>query len=1303
VSLKCFPHSIAALAVALTLLGTDGSAGELTDPLFELGRSVDSADDYVTRIGFGHEAGSGVGYSEGFTTLEGLIPLIEDPGRSLFFADLRMLLHNQATLGANLGIGHRVFDEELGRTLGLFAWYDYRDTGNHEFQQLTLGFETLGEYLDFRSNVYIPNVTDRQKDLPNRFGGHSLFVDRTEIAMTGIDMEVGASLLDLGRVRTRAFGGGYYFTSPESDGIWGWRARAEVGLTDNIDISVSVQEDELFGTTVNIGAIFRYLQPVRPPGPGPEYPPVHSFRRPGDPVAHREVWRRLADPVPRFRNIVVHTDETIALASAGGNAVNMLHISPSGTGVGSFESPYGTIAEALADPLAASSVIYASRGGTFTENVVLAADTTVFSNGPTQRVTTQFGLQTLPFSGSSPTVLPQIVGDVTLANDSTLSGFQVTGTVFGNSVSNAVFTESRVVSAPGSAISLVASQVTLSNLTITNAGAAGIHLSDSDATITDVTITGDGTTAGTDGVLVETAATSRTIALENLAVSNVTDAGVELDVTGTGTLTASISGTTAIVNDTVSFTSSLSATGNALDAETTAGSTGDLLLGVSDTSVTSSGAAGMRLDGSAGSGALTVTGFSGNSVSAAATGGILVNTVTFDSDPSTNLIDPVSGGNLAISATGDGLQMLSPAGALAFEALTIANSGGTGLSVDTTPAATEFQLSSETGSIDSTGGPALDLVNLEIDLSFDSVISTNSPTTGITLDTVGGSLAITETTITDSAGTGIVVLNSLALAPRYVVLPHHTDPGHDGGHYMSQLIDGHHFAWLDQDTSTPDTVDVFYDFRDLSDSGGTLFSNEITTDQISIVELALEMWEDATDGRLQFTQDTTAAAADIITIGTGDLSAVGETSEEGGVVGLGGGVFAHSPNHPISNGFAWQDSAENWDNEFDNGDPAGTTDYFTIAAHEIGHALGLNHTSDPADIMDGGAYIAALTSFSAVDIDHIQTAYGEGANPPPPTTTAGLAVNFGTTTISRTQAAVPAADAVNASINNNGNALLIFNNLTITNDNGNGLVANNTGTINVNTLAAAGNSISVTDGAALDISDTTIDITLDAITANGGTSGVLLDSVDGSLTVTGIGAADTGGGTTTATPSTISHMSGTGIVITDSTALVSLNLVTIANDVDVATGLLLDDSGSSGTSDPSLTLTNSTLTGTAADWTGISVNLTNDGTVSISDTLFTGTTGGNQAGIEFVVDGGGTATPTAGLALDDNTITLGGVTPLAISLSASNGGLINPLSGLGNLATDGTNDLTGSELFDANGTDASISGSLEINSAVVFP
>ena len=98
-----------------------------------------------------------------------------------------------------------------------------------------------------------------------------------------------------------------------------------------------------------------------------------------------------------------------------------------------------------------------------------------------------------------------------------------------------------------------------------------------------------------------------------------------------------------------------------------------------------------------------------------------------------------------------------------------------------------------------------------------------------------------------------------------------------------------------------------------------------------------------------------------------------------------------------------------------------------------------------------------------------------------------------------------------------------------------------------------------------------------------------------------------------------------------------------------------------------------------------------------------GTTGTDQIGFEFVIDGGGTTTPTAGLTLDDNTTTLGGLTPLAISLSANNDGLINPLSGTGNLATDGTLDLLGGELFDANGTDASISGTLEINSATVFP
>ena len=1274
---------ITVLTGICALLSSFSSPARAADPGEWSSRSTvfrtPEVDDYVTRIGIG----PGVGYSEGFTTLEGLIPLVESPEQSLFFADLRMMMDNQSALGGNLGFGNRIYDEDYQRTFGLFAWYDFRHTGNHQFRQLTLGFETLGEHLDFRSNVYIPNVADVDRDLSNRFGGHALYIDRSEVAMTGIDMEVGAALINLGDLRTRAFGGGYYLTSSGSDGIWGWRARAEASMTDKIDVGVSVQDDELFGTTVNVGITLRYLQPLHPPGPGPDYPPVHSFRRPGDQVVHEEVWRRLAEPVSRFRNIMVRTQETIALASAGGDAVNMLHVAPNGSGTGSFGAPYATITEALADPQAATSIIYASQGGTFTENVVLGPDTTVLSSGPTQQVTTHLGTRTLPFSGSGPDAFPQIAGNVTLADDATFSGFEITGTVSGSAISNALFTESRVLNAPGSAISLVDSQATLSNLTITDAGAAGIHLSNSDATISDVTITGDGTTADTDGVLVETDATSRTITLENLVVSGVTDAGVELDVTGTGTLTTSFSGT-----------NSLSATGNALDSETTAGSTGDLLLDVANTSVSSSGAAGIRLDGSAGSGTLGITGFSDNSVSASATGGLLADTVTFDSDPATVDIDAISAGDLEISATGDGLQLLSTSGEFGFDTLTITNSGGTGLLVDTTPASTEFVLSSSGGSIATTGGPALDLTSLNIDLTLDSVSSTDSPTTGITLDTVGGSLSIETTTITNPAGSGILVLNSPALAPKSFVLPHHTDPGHSGTHYMNQLIDGHHFAWLDQDTSTPETVDVFYDFRALSDTSGTPFSNEITTDQISMVELALEMWEDATDGRLQFSQNTTAAAADIIIIGTGDLAAVDETSEAGGILGLGGGVLAHSPDHPISNGFAWQDSAENWDNEFANGDPAGTIDYFTIAVHEIGHALGLNHTSDPTDIMDGGSYIGELTSFSAVDIEHIQTLYGNGSTPPPASSTAGLAVNFGTTTISRTQSVAPSADAVNATTNNSGNALLIFNNLSITNNNGNGLVADNTGTINVNTLATTGNSITVSDGAALDVTNTTIDITLDAISANGGTSGLLLDNVDGSLVITG------GGG---GVNSTISHMSGTSIAITDSTASVSLNLLTINSDVGVTNGLFFDDSGSSGTTNPSLTVTNSTLTGSADDWTGISINLVNDGTISVSDTQIVGTTGTDQIGFEFVIDGGGTTTPTAGLTLDDNTTTLGGLTPLAISLSANNDGLINPLSGTGNLATDGTLDLLGGELFDANGTDASISGTLEINSATVFP
>ena len=125
------------------------------------------------------------------------------------------------------------------------------------------------------------------------------------------------------------------------------------------------------------------------------------------------------------------------------------------------------------------------------------------------------------------------------------------------------------------------------------------------------------------------------------------------------------------------------------------------------------------------------------------------------------------------------------------------------------------------------------------------------------------------------------------------------------------------------------------------DSAGRPVSTTITTEQLARVREIFEFYS------MVMGIDFVETESDGLTFVVGDMFPNGGTpSGPGGVIGIAGG------------GRAILDGAEVWDNSFggQSGIP-GSQNFFLVAMHEIGHLLGLGHTTEQPvlTVMAGGA------------------------------------------------------------------------------------------------------------------------------------------------------------------------------------------------------------------------------------------------------------------------------------------------------------------------------------------------------------
>jgi trimeric autotransporter adhesin len=410
-----------------------------------------TAPTFTPRLGVRYTT-EGSGY-ESFSSFEGFLPVFQTPGNSLTFLQGKVLLDNDSNVATNILLGHRIFSPEGNRVVGGYIAYSTRDTGKSNFNQLGLGFETLGNW-DFRFNAYLPlGTSENQVSLINTdsgFQGNSFLLGRQrsfEVAMSGVDAEFGTRLLPLGSGDLRGFVGAYYYSGGESKEAFGWRTRVEARPTDFLNFGLSLQHDDLFDTRLvfTIGANF----------------PGSSGR--GTKPKKDSALLRMAESSDRQSAILVTNErrnDTVVATGTDNQPLTIIYVSKNGTGNGTFESPLGSVTNAVGIAKANNIIYVLADTPTTITPFTIPDGVQVLSSALVQTVNTQqFGLVTLPLSGNG--IYPVITGSVTagnglvtLGNNTVLSGFdiQVQGSddargIKGTNISNVRILDNKITNA----------------------------------------------------------------------------------------------------------------------------------------------------------------------------------------------------------------------------------------------------------------------------------------------------------------------------------------------------------------------------------------------------------------------------------------------------------------------------------------------------------------------------------------------------------------------------------------------------------------------------------------------------------------------------------------------------------------------------------------------------------------------------------------------------------------------------------------------------------------------------------------
>jgi len=496
------------------------------------------------RFSMAHREGKGIGYPQGYTSLD-MFLMFSHTGNVYPFFDLRGHMSNDGKPAANFGFGIRYLPETVNAVFGINTFFDFKKARHSTYEQLGLGLEILGTQWSLQANGYLPIIkTSNIIDINfYEFQGHSALVHlQHEVAMKGGDVSLGRSLVHRGFFDLDAYLGGYYFQGNQGLKAPGGYVKLTSSLSRFFSVDVQGSYDTLFKTIFQGAAAFHIPLGKR----------VKPKARDRSCYQETALARNLTDPVARFEMIVTHLHEqtTLGLDPRTDEPLYIVFVNNRAAvgGNGTAEAPYSTLALAQTNSAPGQMIYVYSGNGLNTgmnAGITLQNSQWLQSSFLSFELMTSAGPVTVPAQSAQIPYITSPTNGVTLANSNIVNGFHIAATNYNISGVNINSAQIENNLLTGAAVDIVLDNVrgSLSFEGNTSKSTIGLDIVSSLVFEADITSNTFNNT-GLNNIFINSTAYSKNfINIEDNIIKNSTN-GVRINLSNNATTTATISGNT---------------------------------------------------------------------------------------------------------------------------------------------------------------------------------------------------------------------------------------------------------------------------------------------------------------------------------------------------------------------------------------------------------------------------------------------------------------------------------------------------------------------------------------------------------------------------------------------------------------------------------------------------------------------------------------------------------------------------------------------------------------------------------------